>query len=174
MGQWMKGGFVGTTRRKRPSRQLSEDPLITLPRARGTYVVFDAHAFRNAMNVLIARSQEPFTVLIMRPIVADATLRLADVVVGQLRAGTGDLAGYLEAAVAVMLHGAGRDGALRFRERAREAWRQLGGGELLVDMAEYPREEQRAIELLTTDWSAESWSVSGGEVSAETQPQGTS
>ena len=163
MGQWMRGGVVGTARRKQSSRQVSEDPLITLPRASGTYVVFDGHAFRNAMNVLVARARNPFTVLIIRPTDRDSTLRLADVVVGQLRAGSGDLAGYLESAVAVMLHGAARDGALRFRERVREIWRRLAGGELSIAMAEYPLEEQRALGLLTTDWSDTSWPAPLGE-----------
>jgi hypothetical protein len=128
-----------------------------LPRARDSYVLFDAHAFRNAMNVLIAHAREPFTVLIIRSHVPDTTLRLSEVVLGQLRARSGDLAGHLESAVAVALNGTGRDGANRFRDRVGDDWRQLGGGELHVEVAEYPREEQRALDLLTTDWSAESW-----------------
>jgi hypothetical protein len=128
-----------------------------LPRARGSYVVFDAHAFRNAMNVLVARARDPFTVLIMRSALPDTTLRLSEVALGQLRAESGDLAGHLESAVAVVLHGTGREGAVRFRDRVLNDWRQLGGGELHVELAEYPREEQRAIDLLTADWSAESW-----------------
>lgn len=155
MAQWIRSG-VGA-RRKRSSSQNGERPLITLPRAHDTYVVFDAHAFRNAMNVLIARSREPFTVLVIRSAMPDTTLRLADVVVGQLRAGSGDLAGYLESAVAVMLHGTGREGALRFRERVQTVWDQLGGGNLRFEIAEYPREEQRALGLLTKDWSSENW-----------------
>jgi hypothetical protein len=120
-------------------------------------VVFDAHAFRNAMNVLIARARDPFTVLVMRPVMPDTSLRLAEVVVSQLRAGSGDLAGYLESAVGVMLYGTRRDGALNFRDRVREIWRRLGGGELFIEMAEYPLEEQRAIGLLTADWSDDRW-----------------
>jgi hypothetical protein len=167
MAQSMRSG-VGT-RRKRSSSPNAERPLITLPRAHGTYVVFDAHAFRNAMNVLIARVRDPFTVLVIRSAIPDTTLRLADVVVGQLRAGSGDLAGYLESAVAVMLHGTGREGAIRFRDRVRQVWEELGGGELFVDIAEYPREEQRAIGLLTRDWSVENWMTlsSNGESSSE-------
>lgn len=157
MGQWTRGGVSGTTGRKRSSRRCSEDPLVTLPRANGTYVVFDAHAFRNAMNVIVSRAQDPFTVIIIRPALPNTTLRLAQLVLGQLRAGSGDLVGYVESAVAVMLHSASRDGALRFRDRLREIWRELGGGELLIEMAEYPREEQRAIDLLTADWSGDAW-----------------
>jgi hypothetical protein len=151
--QWMRGGVVGTTRRRRASTPESERPLITLPRARDSYVIFDAHAFRNAMNVLMARARDPFTVLVMRPARPDTTLWLAELVIDQLRVGTGDLAGYLESAVAVVLHGASREGALRFRDRVRDAWRRSGAGELFVEMAEHPGEEQRTIGLLTTDWS---------------------
>ena len=157
MGQWMRSGVGGTTAQKRSSRRSSEDPLVTLPRANGAYVVFDAHAFRNAMNVIVSRARDPFTVIVLRPALPNTTLRLAQVVVGQLRAGSGDLVGYLESAVAVMLHSASRDGALRFRDRLREIWRELGGRELLIEMAEYPTEEQRAINLLTMDWSGDEW-----------------
>lgn len=153
MAEWTRGGFVGATRRRRTSRQPGEDPLITLPRAHGTYVVFDAHAFRNAMNVLIARARDPFTVLILRSPLPDTTLRLAEVAVGELRAGSGDLAGCLESAVAVVLNDSRSDGARRYHDRVRQAWQRIGGGDLLVEMAEHPREEQRAIELLTADWS---------------------
>lgn len=174
MAEWIRSGVVGMTRRKRSSSQAPERPLITLPRARDTYAVFDAHAFRNAMNVLIARSREPFTVLVFRPATPDTTLRLADIVVGQLRAGSGDLAGHLESAVAVMLYGTDREGALRFRDRVAEAWRQIGAGELFVDTAEHPLEEQHTINLLTTDWSAESWmplvAAEGGRAQAPEHP----
>lgn len=162
MAQWMRSEVVGTARRKRSASQTGERPIITLPRASDTYVVFDAHAFRNAMNVLIARARDPFTVLVIRPGTPDTTLRLADVVVGQLRAGSGDLAGYLEGAVAVMLHCTQREGALRFRDRVRDAWRRLGGGELFTEVAEYPLEEQRAIDLLTADWGAD-WATPESE-----------
>jgi hypothetical protein len=156
MSQWIRGTAVSPARRRRSKTRAGEHPLITLPRAHNSYVAFDAHAFRNAMNVLVARSPVPFTVLILRPTVPDATLGLAEVVLSELRAGSGDLAGCLESAVGVALHG-GREGAHRFLDRVCDRWHQLGGGELLVEMAEYPLEEQRAVGLLTTDWSAESW-----------------
>lgn len=157
MKEWIRSGTVETTRRKRSSPNSNERPLITMPRAQDSYAVLDAHAFRNAMNVLLARARYPFTVLIIRPAMADTTLSLANVVVGQLRAGSGDLAGHLESAIAVMLHATDREGALRFGERLRESWRSVGGGELYIEVAEYPLEEQRTIDLLTADWSAESW-----------------
>lgn len=157
MAYLMRSGVVGTARRRTSSAQAGERPLITLPRGRDSYVVLDAHAFRNAMNVLIARAHGPFSVLVIRPAVPGGTLRLAQIVVDQLRGGSGDLAGYLESAVGVMLHGAGREGATRFRDRVRDAWQRAGGGELIVEIAEYPLEEQRTIDLLTADWSSESW-----------------
>lgn len=155
MTQRMRGGVVGTARRRSSSTPESERPLVTLPRSRDSYVIFDAHAFRNAMNVLIARARDPFTVLVMQPARPDTTLWLAELVIDQLRAGSGDLAGYLESAVAVVLRGTTREGALPFMDRVRDAWRRSGAGELFVEMAEYPWEEQRTIGLLTTDWSSD-------------------
>lgn len=155
MTQPTRTGVFGTARRRRSRPQTGEHPLITLPRSRDSYVPFDAHAFRNAMNVLVARAREPFTVVVIKPALPDATSGLAEVIVSQLRAGSGDLAGHLESAIAVVLQAAGRDGGLRFLGRLRDIWPKFGGGELCVEIAEHPEEEQRVIELLTSDWSAE-------------------
>lgn len=157
MGRWMESGVVGVARRRAPVSQGGEPPLIMLPRGRESYLLLDAHAFRNAMNVLIAGAYGPFTVLVIRPLVPGNTLRLADIILDQLRAGSGDLAGFLEGAVGVALLGTDRGGAERYCERVRNAWRRAGWEDLLIDIAEYPREEQSAIDLLTTDWSAMPW-----------------
>lgn len=157
MAQVMRSGIVSVARRKASSSNGTERPLVTLPRGHDSYVLLDGHAFRNAMNVLIARATTPFTVLVIRPLASGATLHLADLLVRHLRAPTGDLAGYMEAAIAVALQDTKRQGALAFSERLRDAWHRTGRGELLIELAEYPREEQRAIELLTTDWSPEAW-----------------
>jgi len=157
MGRWMESGVVSVARRRASVSQGGQRPLIMLPRGCECYLLLDAHAFRNAMNVLIAGAHGPFTVLVIRPLMPGTTLRIADVVLDQLRAGSGDLAGFLEAAVGVALLATDREGAERYCERVRSAWRRAGCGDLLIDIAEYPREEQSAIDLVTTDWSALPW-----------------
>jgi hypothetical protein len=153
MGQWMRNGVGALARRRQVG---APQPLVTLPRGRDRYVLLDAHAFRNAMNVLVAGARTPFTVLVIRPTLPNTTSRLADLVLDQIRAGSGDLAGFLEAVVAVTVQGT-RQGALRLCERLRDDWRRLDGGDLRIDVAEHPLEEQRAIDLLTADWSEERW-----------------
>src|SRR5256885_12481970 len=61
MSQLARSGVIGIARRKRPSSQVVERPLVTQPRADGTgFILLDSHAFRNAMNVLIARVRSVF------------------------------------------------------------------------------------------------------------------
>ena len=154
MSKWAQSGVIGVARRRIPNQSADDGPIITQPRSGGTgYVLLDGHAFRNAMNVLIARSREPFTVLILRTQLRDSTLALGETMMRQLRGSSGDLVGYLDGAVAVALHATDHVGAVSFADRVREEWRRLGRGELEVEIAEHPFAESRVIELLTTDWS---------------------
>jgi hypothetical protein len=121
------------------------------------YSLLDGHAFRNAMNVLIARERSNFTILVIRPEQLGSTLALGETILRQLRGPSGDLVGYLDAAVAVALRRTDHVGAVAFADRVRDDWRRAGNGELLVDIAEHPFAEQRVIELLTADWSAAAW-----------------
>lgn len=131
---------------------------MTQPRAAGSgYVLLDSHAFRNAMNVLVARSRSLFTILVIRAEQRDGTLALGETIVKQLRGSSGDLIGYLDGAIAVALHATDHVGAVAFADRVRDEWRRLGRGELSIDIAEHPYAEQRVIELLTTDWSVGPW-----------------
>jgi len=121
------------------------------------YTLLDGHAFRNAMNVLIARERSTFTILVIRPEQLGSTLALGETILRQLRGASGDLVGYLEAAVAVALRCTDHVGAVAFADRVRDEWRRTGHGELRIDIAEHPFAEQRVIELLTADWSAATW-----------------
>ena len=157
LGQ-IQSGVIGVARRREASQQRAESPIITQPRAAGRdYVLLDGHAFRNAMNVLIARAREPFAVLILRTDQRDSTLALGETIMRGLRGASGDLVGYLDGAIAVALHAADHLGALAFVDRVREEWRRLGRGELEIEIAEHPYAEARVIELLTTDWSVSIW-----------------
>ena len=160
MSKWIQiqSGVIGVARRRAASRQPADVPIITQPRAGGRdYVLLDGHAFRNAMNVLIARAREPFAVLILRTQQRDWTLALGETIMRGLRGSSGDLVGYLDGAIAVALHATDHLGALAFVDRVREEWRRMGRGELEIEIAEHPYAEARVIELLTTDWSATRW-----------------
>jgi len=171
MSKWAQSGVIGIARRRIANRQQAEGPIITQPRASDRdYVLLDGHAFRNAMNVLIARAREPFTVLILRTQQRDWTLALGETIMRQLRGASGDLVGYLDAAIAVALHATDHVGAVAFADRVRDEWRRRGRGELEIEIAEHPLAESRVIELLTTDWSVPVWSTAliddGGQLSA--------
>jgi hypothetical protein len=160
MSKWARSGIVGIARRRVPDGPAADGPIITQPRAVGSgYVLLDAHAFRNAMNVLIARARAPFTVLILRTHLRESTLALGEMIIRQLRGASGDLVGYLEGAIAVALHDTDHVGAVSFADRARDEWRRLGRGELEIEIAEHPLAESLVIELLTTDWSLPLWNT---------------
>jgi|SRR5690242_15299926 len=158
MSKWSQSGVIGVGRRRATNRQPADSPIITQPRLGGReYVLLDGHAFRNAMNVLIARSREPFAVLILRPQQRDCTLALGEMIMRQLRGASGDLVGYFGAAIAVALPATDHLGALALVDRVRDGWRRMGRGELESEIAEHPFAEARVIELLTTDWSDSVW-----------------
>ncbi len=160
MSKWAQSGVIGIARRRVCSRQVADSPIITQPRAGDSdYVLLDGHAFRNAMNVLIARAREPFTVLILRTQQRDSTLALGETIMRQLRGASGDLVGYLDDAIAVALHATDHVGAVSFADRVRDEWRRKGRGELEIEIAEHPLAESRVIELLTTDWSVPVWNT---------------
>lgn len=174
MSKWIQiqSGVIGVARRRGPNRQQAEAPIITQPRMDGRdYVLLDGHAFRNAMNVLIARAREPFAVLILRTEQREWTLALGETIMRGLRGSSGDLVGYLDGAIAVALHAADHLGALAFVDRVRDEWRRMGRGELEIEIAEHPFAEARVIELLTTDWSATAWHAAviddGDEIPAD-------
>ncbi|PYP68201.1 MAG: hypothetical protein DMD26_02595 [Gemmatimonadetes bacterium] len=155
MPEWARSNIVGIARRKTLNTHQADIPLITQPHGLGSgYALLDAHAFRNAMNVLIARERSIFTIVVIRPQMPGGTLALGEILLRQLRRGSGDLVGYLEGAVAVALRGTDHVGAVSFADRARDEWRRAGHGNLLTEIAEHPFAEQRVIELLTSDWSA--------------------
>ncbi len=157
MSRWSRSGVIGIARRKIPNGQPADRPLIIQPRELGSgYVLLDSHAFRNAMNVLIARARSVFSVLVIQPEQRGSTLALGETILQQLRGASGDLVGYMDAAIAVALHATDHVGAVSFADRVRDAWRRNGHGELSIEIAEHPYAEQRVIELLTTDWSL-SW-----------------
>ena len=156
--QWSRSGVIGVARRRISNAQRAETrPLITQPRVASGYSLLDAHAFRNAMNVLIAREWSVFTILVIQPERHGNTLALGEAILRQVRVATGDLAGFLEAAIAVVLRGTDHVGAVAFADRVRDQWSRAGHGELLIDIAEHPFAEQYVIELLTADWSASRW-----------------
>jgi hypothetical protein len=158
MSKGAQSGVIGIARRRVGSRLPVEGPIITQPRAAGSeYVLLDGHAFRNAMNVLIARAREPFTVLILRTRQRDWTFALGETIMRQLRGMSGDLVGYLDAAIAVALRATDHVDAVSFADRVRDDWRRTGHGELEVEIAEHPFAQARVIELLTTDWSLHAW-----------------
>jgi len=173
MPEWARSSIIGIARRKTSSAHPADRPLITQPRGLGSgYVLLDAHAFRNAMNVLIARERSIFTIVVIRPEAPGTTLALGELLLRQLRGGSGDLVGYLEGAIAVALRGTDHVGAVSLVERVRDEWRRAGYGALFTDIAEHPFAEHRVIELLTADWSTMSMLplVIDGEA-ANDQPQ---
>jgi len=157
--QWARSAVIGVARRRSSSAPATDSgPLVTQPgNDVSGYTLLDGHAFRNAMNVLIARERSNFTILVIRPEQLGSTLALGETILRQLRGPSGDLVGYLDAAVAVALRRTDHVGAVAFADRVRDDWRRAGNGELLVDIAEHPFAEQRVIELLTADWSAATW-----------------
>ena len=170
--QWTHSGVIGIARRRVSSAQRADArPLITQPRVASGYSLLDGHAFRNAMNVLIARERLSFTILVLRPERYGASLALGEVILRQLRGAAGDLVGYLDAAIAVALRGADHVGAVAFADRMRDQWRRAGQGELEIEIAEHPYAEHRVIELLTADWSAARWLASAIKDAESTQDQ---
>ena len=158
MSQQARSGVIGVARRRISNvPRLESKPLITQPRVSSGYTLLDGHAFRNAMNVLIARERGGFTILVIRSERHAGTLALGEKILRQLRRTSGDLVGYLDAVIAVALRGTDHVGAVSFADRVRDEWRRAGHGELLIDIAEPPYAEQRVIELLTTDWTASPW-----------------
>ena len=157
--QGARSAVIGIARRRAASTPTTDlGPLVTQPgNDISGYSLLDGHAFRNAMNVLIARERSNFTILVIRPEQLGSTLALGETILRQLRGPSGDLVGYLDAAVAVALRRTDHVGAVAFADRVRDDWRRAGNGELLVDIAEHPFAEQRVIELLTADWSAATW-----------------
>ena len=157
--QWARSAVIGVARRRSSNAPATDGgPLVTQPgNDVSGYTLLDGHAFRNAMNVLIARERSVFSILVIRPEHRGSTLALGETILRQLRGASGDLVGYLEAAVAVALRCTDHVGAVAFADRVRDEWRRAGTGELLVDIAEHPYAEQRVIELLTADWSAATW-----------------
>lgn len=154
MSRWTRSGVIGIARRKTHTGQPIEGPFVIQPRdTRSGFVLLDSHAFRNAMNVLIARSRSVFSILLIRPEQLGWSLALGETILKQLRGASGDLVGYMDGAIAVALHGTDHVGAVAFADRVRDAWRRQGNGELSVEIAEHPLAENRVIELLTTDWS---------------------
>jgi len=157
--QWARSGVIGIARRRNSNAQSTDagPPLITQPRGLGSeYTLLDGHAFRNAMNVLIARARSVFSVLVIWPRRRGSTLALGETILQELRGASGDLVGYMDGAIAVALHATDHVGAVSFADRVRDAWRRGGDGELSIEIAEHPFAEQRVIELLTTEWSL-SW-----------------
>ena len=157
--QGARSAVIGIARRRAATTPTTDlGPLVTQPgNDVSGYSLLDGHAFRNAMNVLIARERSNFTILVIRPEQLGSTLALGETILRQLRGPSGDLVGYLDAAVAVALRRTDHVGAVAFADRVRDDWRRAGNGELLVDIAEHPFAEQRVIELLTADWSAAAW-----------------
>ena len=154
MSRWTQSGVIGIARRKTHGGQQIDGPLVIQPRdIRSDFVLLDSHAFRNAMNVLIARARSVFSILVIRPEQLGSSLALGETILKQLRGSSGDLVGYMDGAIAVALHGTDHVGAVAFSDRVRDAWRRRGNGELFVEIAEHPYAEHRVIELLTTDWS---------------------
>src|SRR5690348_12262250 len=100
MSQQASSGVIGVARRRISNvPRVETRPLITQPRISGGYTLLDGHAFRNAMNVLIARERYGFTILVIRPERHAATLALGEKILRQLRRTSGDLVGYLDAVI---------------------------------------------------------------------------
>jgi hypothetical protein len=175
MSRWTRSGVIGIARRKTHHKnggQPADGPLIIQPRdIRSGFVLLDSHAFRNAMNVLIARARSVFSILLIRPEQLGWSLLLGETILNQLRGASGDLVGYMDGAIAVALHGTDHVGAVAFADRLRDTWRRESYGELSIEIAEHPCAEDRVIELLTTDWSSGWNSIviddGGGDVGAQ-------
>jgi KaiC/GvpD/RAD55 family RecA-like ATPase/DNA-binding NarL/FixJ family response regulator len=128
-----------------------EVPLVSQPQADGRVSAFDMHDFRNAITQHLAQDRAPFFTLVRLRLPhgdKSAPQELAAAVMRALRLEGGDLAGVLDDGVAIYLHSARRKDVAPFVERVREEWLRSGGGELEVDLAAYPAEEDRIQSLL--------------------------
>ena len=130
-------------------------PLLVQPRGEsGAYALLDAHAFRNAVCAYLTDERAPvFALVILKPATPDTLSPLGEAVLGTLRAERGDLAGCLEGALAVFVRTGQRSEVAPFIERVRQEWRHSGGGNLAIELATHPAEEDRIIDLLATDWA---------------------
>lgn len=129
----------------------AEPARVTQPRMDGVrFDLLDGHAFRNAVHSRMA-SRPPafFTVVTLRPEDPATGLRLAEFALSALRLKGGDLAGFFDGMVAILLHAARRRDVTPFLERVREEWLRADGGEIAVAMAAHPSEEESVADLFS-------------------------
>lgn len=129
--------------------------FVTQPKVDGSYVLLDAHAFRNAVSAHMAGDDDAaFVLAIFRSRDPRDCADLGERVLGGICFDDGDLAGRIEDAVALYVHGESLD---RFRlcaSQLRADWRTVARSELDVQHALYPDEEDDVIALLSGDWSS--------------------
>lgn len=117
--------------------------------ANGTLTPLDEGGFRGAVQAHLRGDRIPFfTIVTMRPLNGGNVSKLTDVALGTIRVDGGDLAGVVDGRVALYLHSARQKDLRSFLTRLREEWRQAGHGELELDAASYPADEQRVEALL--------------------------
>lgn len=140
-------------RRGRGSQRSStdrEEPLVMQPGGEdGALAPLDDSGFRAAVHAHLHGDRIPFfTIVTLRPLNGGDVRELTDVTLSTIRVDGGDLAGVVDGRVALYLHSARQKDLLSFLGRVREGWRQAGHGELEVDAASYPADEQRVEALL--------------------------
>lgn len=127
-----------------------EVPIVAQRGADGAVEPFDEPTFINAVRTHIEKDRVPFfTLVTLRP-TAGSPRRLAGIAVKSMRVDGGDLSGIADDEVMVYLHSIRRKDVTPFVERVREEWRKAGHGEIDVEVASYPSDENRIRSLVDT------------------------
>ena len=135
-------------RRKMPEAEI-EVPVVTHPLADGRAEPLSRDEFRRAVNAHLAGDRAPFfTLVTIAARDGGDNTELATEVLRAIRLESGDLVGSDARGVSVYLHSARRKDVAPFMERVRERWRRAGHGELTIDVAAWPLDEQRVTHVL--------------------------
>ena len=128
-----------------------EVPLLVQPGAdAGQAEPFAEGDFIDAVRTHIEKDRLPFfTLVTLRPARGEPR-QLADLAVRSMRVDGGDLSGIADDEVFVYLHSVRRKDVDPFIERVRDEWRRAGHGELDVETASYPSDEDRIRSLVET------------------------
>ena len=134
------------------ARALDVDvPVVMQPMHGTSYTALDAKGFRQAVQAHVTGDRVPyFTVATFRP-TRGQPHALAELAMKTMRVDGGDLAGVADDCVTVYLHSARRKDVPPFVERLRDEWRRSGMGELDVETATYPGDEEKLRDYVAVE-----------------------
>ena len=129
--------------------------VVTQPGEADRPEPLDNGGFLNAIRTHITLDRLPFFTLVTLTPSRPAKLReLCDLSLKSMRVDGGDLAGIADDSVMLYLHSARRKDVSPFVERLKEEWRRAGNGDLEVDVAAFPTDEERIRSLVEMTASA--------------------